>query len=822
VVFLLAMAAALAAVGWRRLSLVHLGFDDEGLFVQTVRQFQDGQAPYETFPTPYGPAFYLVYGGIASALIGPMTHDLIRVLSVAAAAVGCLLLGLAALRMTGRLSVASAALAGSFAAGHSLYDQPGHPAALAFLATAAATWAVAALPPLPAGLLAGSATALALATKTNVGLLFGVGLGAWALALMPRGLGWSAARLAWGAAAAAAPALLIGRATVMPPYFDYCLAATAAVSAAALIALAPPRSDGTPPAPTDRPSWWLPWAASGSGSAATLAAIVAATWACGVTADGVAEFAATVRAQATRVMYSRPPSLSAWMAVSLWGPVSLAAAVLAGPLSRRLPATARFAAAAASVAAVVVGGAEFWSGLTHWSGARIEATVAAMFCWLPALPPADPSAPAAGRDRAARALLSTAAAAQLLIGYPIAYAQWDHAQVFAVVALCVTAGDLPARLRAAGEALRGLDPSTFEGRWWLWARGRLAGLLEGCRVSPSALASAARRTAPALSTAAALAPAFWAAALGGRDALDWVRAGEFLAAGGHARPLWLEGFSSARLAETNLALHEWAALTARAHADSVLTAPGCYSRCVWAGRPSATALNWSPWPFLFDARRQAAVLADIHAAERAGRLLCFRAPAAWALWGGGLDDDQIDGVAARYVLDGMRPVASATDGLEEVDVLVPPAAADGRPVPRICGAEWLTRPPSSSPSPPRPGSAPPGPARVRVTLPILPGVRVAAAELVAWTPNGRSRPLLGVPGVLIGERRSWPLRPAGGFPAGGLDLSEAAGFDSEADVPPRLPAGTAFLVRCLGPDGEPVLRLPMVRRFGTSTPQGDR
>jgi hypothetical protein len=749
------LVVAFVTTGYLRMQLCHDPGDDEGFFVYTAEQFARGEPLYDVIPSQYGPAHYLLYRALAAAVGGPVTHDLIRVTSLALHTVGCLLWAAAAGAMTGRVAVAAAAFAAAFTAAHANYTQPGHPAAVGFAAVAGAV-AAAALPGRAAAaapVAVGAAVGLALLSKPNIGVFLGAAAGWWLLTAMPAGPAWTAARLAWSAGMAAMPAVLLWRPPPQPAFRDFTAAAIMATVSAAWASRGP-----RPDCPGGRPSAAIASAAAGFGL--VVLAAVAATAACGTTAAGWAEFAANVANQADMSRgFARPPPLTeGHMHLAVAG---LATAVV--PVGALLRQRVRPALAFAAFAVVAW---ESYGLLARGIGPSLAPACALPFAWLVA----EPAAPS--RSGSARVLLAVTAAVMVLVAYPLAYAQWAFSLVPAVVATLVAVSDVAVALREKTASGEETAPSPES------AGGPL----------PSA-----RRWAV---VALGWVPAAALAALTAREAADAFTLTALWTGGRHVRPVALRGLESARLPEDTLAVEEWAVLNIRAAGDSVVTVPGTYSLCAWSGIPSATRRNAGAWPFWAGQRMQEGMLEDLRGAAR----LCgIRQPAMMAFWGG--FDPPPDRPAWRFVDEEMEIAAAApaspaaaVTGYE----LLQPRRRSGPPL-RLVGAEWVGRGGTRQS------------VRVRVTAPIAAGERVAAIRLVALRPGPR-RPALGLHDALSGDEMIWdsglPLPPDGQT----LDEPRTWEFDVPAAEDAIRRPEVFCLVRLVAPDGRTRFRLPMMDR----------
>ena len=79
-IVLFAMAAF---VGYQQIFSTFAEYDDEGYVMISLRSFMNGQPLYDETFSQYGPAFYLVEGSIQRLLDLPITHNVVRLKTIA-------------------------------------------------------------------------------------------------------------------------------------------------------------------------------------------------------------------------------------------------------------------------------------------------------------------------------------------------------------------------------------------------------------------------------------------------------------------------------------------------------------------------------------------------------------------------------------------------------------------------------------------------------------------------------------------------------------------------------------------------------------------
>jgi hypothetical protein len=147
-------------------------YDDEGFFDYSLQLFVNGHPLYSSVFSPYGPFYYVVFGGFFALVGHDVTTNAGRLIQLTIWVTVSLGIGVTAHRLTGRLTIGVASLATAFLLLAGLTSEPMHAAALACLLLTALV-AVAAFVVRSgeqAGLAAvGAICAALLLTKINVG-----------------------------------------------------------------------------------------------------------------------------------------------------------------------------------------------------------------------------------------------------------------------------------------------------------------------------------------------------------------------------------------------------------------------------------------------------------------------------------------------------------------------------------------------------------------------------------------------------------------------------------------------------------------------------
>ena len=112
-------------------------YDDEGTLLVTLKAFVHGDALYSEIWSVYGPFYYELFGGFFKLFGLSVTTDASRTIVLFVWVGTSLLFGVAAQRLTGRLSLGLTAMIAAFSALAVLANEPMHPQGLCVLLLAA-------------------------------------------------------------------------------------------------------------------------------------------------------------------------------------------------------------------------------------------------------------------------------------------------------------------------------------------------------------------------------------------------------------------------------------------------------------------------------------------------------------------------------------------------------------------------------------------------------------------------------------------------------------------------------------------------------------
>lgn len=170
-VFLILVALCTLAGYWLMFSQFAV-YDDEGFFDYSVQLFASGHPMYNSVFSDYGPFYYLVFGGFFALIDHAVTTDAGRLIQLTLWILTTLGIGLIAHRLTGRLTVAVAALATTFALLNGATSEPMHASMLndfmLMLMAATAVFGIPRRPDIALSVIGAIAAALLL-IKINVG-----------------------------------------------------------------------------------------------------------------------------------------------------------------------------------------------------------------------------------------------------------------------------------------------------------------------------------------------------------------------------------------------------------------------------------------------------------------------------------------------------------------------------------------------------------------------------------------------------------------------------------------------------------------------------
>ena len=180
----IALAAALAAIGFGMLFSNFAGYDDEGYILISVREYFASGQLYDEVYSQYGPAFYVLFDVFQFAF-GPIDNSSARITTLLLWLGTAGLCGIFVRRETTSASLGLFTFGATFLYLYFLQDESFHPGAVIIFVLAASTAGLMAL--VRAGrwssipIVAGFTGSLLLLTKINVGLFYFAALGAWGL-----------------------------------------------------------------------------------------------------------------------------------------------------------------------------------------------------------------------------------------------------------------------------------------------------------------------------------------------------------------------------------------------------------------------------------------------------------------------------------------------------------------------------------------------------------------------------------------------------------------------------------------------------------------
>ena len=251
-------------------------YDDEGYMMLSIRHMLDGRVLYDEVAVPYGPAYYAYRWVLHGVLRVPLTHDAVRLSTLAVWVLTAGVMGGVVWRAGGAVGMGLGALGFAAVMLHlkGLVNEPGHPQDIATLlvavgvlvgwggtaAEAAPTAAPTAAPVLQRGraIMLGAVGGALLLVKLNVGVLF---IAACAVCLA---VPWPGVRLLFAAGAVALPALVMRRHLGMLWAGQFCLVVTLGILSCCMVAMR--QRDGARSGGRTL-LWWL----AGIGAAAAVA-----------------------------------------------------------------------------------------------------------------------------------------------------------------------------------------------------------------------------------------------------------------------------------------------------------------------------------------------------------------------------------------------------------------------------------------------------------------------------------------------------------------------------------------------------------------------
>lgn len=449
-----AMAMLLAA--YFVVFTVWAGYDDEGTLLVTLQAFAGGDTLYRDVYSPYGPFYYEVFGGFFALSGIDVSNDASRSIVMVLWVATSFLFGIAAQRLTGRLTLGLTAMIAAFATLYVLANEPMHPQVLCVLLLGGFVALAAFGPgrrPLWAGAAAGAIVGALLMTKVNLGVYAGAAaVLAAALTLEPlrrrRWLSWPAVALVL-----LLPLVVTFRDLDQAAVRDLVVAQTLALAAVAVAAW--PLGWGLGERDRALPSWLL---GATAGLAVAVVAILVAIVATGSSLSDVYDGMVT---EAMRVREVNPGQFPMASAVVDWAVVAVAAAALTVMLRRGeagepspWPGVLRAVAGLAILFSVTR-----ISPLSLGPSAGNQVSLAAVLCWVAAIPPA--SAVEAPFKRFLRVLLPALGVAELLQVYPVPGSQVGIAALTFVPVGALCLGDALTSLRRWSEARGGVGLERF-------------------------------------------------------------------------------------------------------------------------------------------------------------------------------------------------------------------------------------------------------------------------------------------------------------------------------------------------------------------------
>ncbi len=148
-------------------------WDDEGTLLVTLKSFVDGHTLYRDVFSQYGPFYYEVFGGLFALTGRSITNDASRSIVAVIWVTASVMLGVTAMRLTGRLSLGLVAAAVAFNELYALVNEPMHPVGLCVLLLSALALVLVTVPEhrgLLLGILTGALLGALVLTKVNLGL----------------------------------------------------------------------------------------------------------------------------------------------------------------------------------------------------------------------------------------------------------------------------------------------------------------------------------------------------------------------------------------------------------------------------------------------------------------------------------------------------------------------------------------------------------------------------------------------------------------------------------------------------------------------------
>jgi hypothetical protein len=547
-----------AVTAYYRIFSGFAGWDDEGAFMITVKQYLTGAKLYEEIFSGYGPVYYFYNWLIRSATGMAVDHNTVRITSMVVVVVCSLLCAWIVLRLTQSLAAASVTHILVFRVLAFFGYEPGHPQELCILLlTGLAASGILAAKPRTRLLAMAAAGVLAAAltlVKVNIGIFAILAVALSVLFQSPRGWFWRAAKYTAAIAALLLPFTLMRINLNHPATLVYCVVTTASIAGVLVglagLAQADPLSLRDCCAPV-------------AGFAVTLAVVLLMLAVQGVRLSRILTMLVLKHVSlnvSQGTWYYAIELRQIWIA---WALIGLAAAVF---FALTIRGSAKVADALLPPSQVLFGGSALCIAAI---APRYLLGFVTPFCWLLLCAPEG----AERRQTHARFLLATTAVLQTLYAYPIAGSQTYFIRVLLIVLAAIS-------------------------------------LLDGLRSlrRPAALAAMARRFArPAAAlTLIGVAIAYPVSAY---------RAKRLYAS---LTPLGLPGAERIHLAKSEAEDYQWLVARLRQNCDIFVGLPGVPSFYFWTGKPlpgpahqAPGPLNSASWMLTFSPAEQQAVIDDL-------------------------------------------------------------------------------------------------------------------------------------------------------------------------------------------------------------------
>jgi hypothetical protein len=412
-----------AAAAYYRIFSGFAGWDDEGAFMITVKQYLTGAKLYEEIYSGYGPVYYFYNWLIRSATGMAVDHNTVRITSAAVVVVCSLASAWIVLRLTRSLAAASVTHILVFRALAFFDNEPGHPQELCMLLLLAfAASGFLEEKPRTRWLAMASAGALAAAltlVKVNIGIFAILAVALTVLLQSPPAWFWRTAQYAAATSALLLPFALMRVHLNDPAALAYCVIVTASI--AGVLVSAP--GFARPGSLSPRECW-----AAAAGFAITFAVVLLALAGQGIPLSRVFTMLVLkhVSLNVNQGAWYRAVELRRiWIA---WALIGLAASAF---FARAIRDRAKVVDALLPPLQILFGGTAMWIAML---APRFLLGFVTPFCWLLLCPPANTQR----RETHARILLAAAAVLQTLYAYPIAGSQTYFLRVLLILVTAIT------------------------------------------------------------------------------------------------------------------------------------------------------------------------------------------------------------------------------------------------------------------------------------------------------------------------------------------------------------------------------------------------